>query len=72
MFGQIQSFLLTNSLSLDAALTQPPLNLPPLSTHISKDDLNLLARHFRVDLISPHDLDDLAFKLADPTSFRQD
>jgi hypothetical protein len=54
------------------ALTQPPLNLPPLSTHISKDDLNLLARHFRVDLISPHDLDDLAFKLADPTSFRQD
>jgi hypothetical protein len=25
-----------------------------------------------VDVISPHDLDDLASKLADPTSFRQD
>jgi hypothetical protein len=49
-----------------------PLNLPPLSTYISKDELNLLKRYFRVDMISPNDLDDLSSKLGDPTYLKQD
>lgn len=65
---QIESFMLSNNLQLDAVLVAPPVNVSPMQTLLTTLQFETLGRLCRTEILDFEQMHDLQAKLRDPAN----